>query len=47
MLYNRPLLFIHSVYNSLPLLTLDFHSFPPLPALLLGNLKSVLRVFPL
>ena len=30
-LYSRTLLFIHSIYNSLPLLIPNSHSFPPLP----------------
>ena len=40
-LYNRALLFIHPIYNSLYLLTSISHSNPPPPPSPLGNHKSV------
>ena len=44
-LYNRTLLFIHSIYNSLYLLVPNSQSNPPLPPLPLGNHKSVFYAF--
>ena len=44
MLYNRTLLFIHSVYNSLHLLISNSHSISPSPFSPLGNHKPVLYV---
>ena len=41
-LYNRTLLFIHPIYNSLHLLILNFHSIPPPNPLPLGDHKSVI-----
>ena len=43
-LYSRIQLFIHSIYNSSPLLIPDSCSFPPLPSLFPGNHKSVLYI---
>ena len=43
-IYSRTLLFIHSICNSLRLLTPNSQSVPPRPPLPLGNHKSVLYV---
>ena len=43
-LYSRILLFVHSICNSLHLLTPNFQSIPPTSRLPCGNHKSVLYV---
>ena len=44
-LYNRTFLFIHSIYNSLHLLTPNSRSIPPPLPLPIGNHRAVLSVW--